>query len=56
MGRSKKDKVRHVLYRHVQELRWFVFSAAYVALSRCTSLEGLEVHNFSPATVIAHTK
>ncbi|KAF8675180.1 Dna repair and recombination [Rhizoctonia solani] len=28
--------------------------AAYVALSRCTSLEGLEVHNFIPEVVMAH--
>ncbi|CAE6496469.1 unnamed protein product, partial [Rhizoctonia solani] len=27
---------------------------AYVALSRCTSLEGLEVHNFRPHVVMAH--
>ncbi|CAE6460423.1 unnamed protein product [Rhizoctonia solani] len=27
---------------------------AYVALSRCTSLEGLEVQNFSPHVVMAH--
>ncbi|KEP50718.1 putative DNA helicase (PIF1) [Rhizoctonia solani 123E] len=27
---------------------------AYVALSRCTSLEGLEVHNFRPNVVMAH--
>ncbi|KAJ1299572.1 hypothetical protein OPQ81_002538 [Rhizoctonia solani] len=27
---------------------------AYVALSRCTSLEGLEVHNFRPQIVMAH--
>ncbi|CAE6357434.1 unnamed protein product [Rhizoctonia solani] len=27
---------------------------AYVALSRCTSLEGLEVHNFRPQVVMAH--
>ncbi|KAG8738004.1 hypothetical protein FRC10_007418 [Ceratobasidium sp. 414] len=29
---------------------------AYVALSRCTTLEGLEVQNFSPALVFAHPK
>ncbi|KAL5632926.1 hypothetical protein ACGC1H_003426 [Rhizoctonia solani] len=27
---------------------------AYVALSRCTSLEGLEVHSFKPNVVMAH--
>jgi hypothetical protein len=34
----------------------FYHTVAYVALSRCTKLEGLEVHNFSPSVVIAHPK
>ncbi|KAG9104392.1 hypothetical protein FRC06_002946 [Ceratobasidium sp. 370] len=34
----------------------FETGQAYVALSRCTTLEGLEVQNFSPALVFAHPK
>lgn len=56
MERLKRGKVCHIFVARVTLFAYLPRFAAYVALSRCTSLEGLEVHNFSPATVIAHPK